>query len=83
MADERKSQRIRKQDCRIDWAHYPAEDENGNPYTAHTNNEVPFCLVTPEKIRIKDGGRLSDVAPTILKLLNIEKPKLMTGEALF
>ena len=59
------------------------KDENGNPYTAHTNNEVPFCLVTPEKIRIKDGGRLSDVAPTILKLLNIEKPKLMTGEALF
>ena len=30
MNEERKPQRIRKQDCRIDWAHYPAEDENGN-----------------------------------------------------
>lgn len=31
MNEERKPQRIRKQDCRIDWAHYPEEDENGNP----------------------------------------------------
>ena len=55
------------------------KDENGNPYTAHTNNPVPFCLVTPEKLRLKEGGRLCDVAPTILKLMGIEKPKEMTG----
>ena len=55
------------------------KDENGNPYTAHTSNPVPFCLVTPEKYKIKEGGRLCDVAPTILKLMGIEQPKLMTG----
>lgn len=58
------------------------KDENGNPYTAHTNNPVPFCLVTKEKYRLKEGGRLCDVAPTILKLMNIEKPVEMTGEVL-
>ena len=55
------------------------KDENGNPYTAHTNNPVPFCLVTPEKYKLKEGGRLCDVAPTILKLMGIKKPELMTG----
>lgn len=55
------------------------KDENGNPYTAHTNNPVPFCLVTPEKYKLKAGGRLCDVAPTILKLMGIKKPELMTG----
>ena len=55
------------------------KDENGNPYTAHTSNPVPFCLVNPLKYKIKEGGRLCDVAPTILKLMGIEQPKLMTG----
>ncbi|MBQ2205155.1 MAG: 2,3-bisphosphoglycerate-independent phosphoglycerate mutase, partial [Lachnospiraceae bacterium] len=58
------------------------KDENGKPYTAHTNNAVPFCLVTPENYKLKNGGRLCDVAPTILKLMGIEKPKLMTGDSL-
>ena len=55
------------------------KDEKGNPYTAHTNNPVPFCLVTPEHYKLKEGGRLCDVAPTILKLMGIEKPEEMTG----
>ena len=58
------------------------KDEKGNPYTAHTNNPVPFCLVTKEKVRLKEGGRLCDVAPTILKLMNIDKPEEMTGNTL-
>ena len=58
------------------------KDENGNPYTAHTNNPVPFCLVTKEKYKLKEGGRLCDVAPTILKLMNINKPEEMTGISL-
>ena len=58
------------------------KDENGNPYTAHTNNPVPFCLVTHEKYKLKDGGRLCDVAPTILKLMGLSKPALMTGNSL-
>ena len=55
------------------------KDDKGTPYTAHTNNPVPFCLVTEEKYKLKEGGRLCDVAPTILKLMNISKPELMTG----
>ena len=58
------------------------KDENGVPYTAHTSNPVPFCLVTKEKYKLKEGGRLCDVAPTILKLMNIDKPELMTGQSL-
>lgn len=58
------------------------KDEAGNLYTAHTNNPVPFCLVTPEKYKLKTGGRLCDVAPTILDLMHIEKPIEMTGESL-
>lgn len=58
------------------------KDENGNPYTAHTSNPVPFCLITKEKYKLKEGGRLCDVAPTILKLMGIEQPKLMTGVSL-
>ncbi len=55
------------------------KDETGNPYTAHTNNPVPFCLVTKERYKLKEGGRLCDVAPTILKLMGVEKPVEMTG----
>lgn len=55
------------------------KDENGNPYTAHTSNPVPFCLVTKEGYKLKECGRLCDVAPTILKLMGIDKPPEMTG----
>ena len=55
------------------------KDDKGNPYTAHTNNPVPFCLVTKEKLKLKEGGRLCDVAPTILKLMGVKKPEEMTG----
>lgn len=60
-------------------------DEKGEPMTAHTTNLVPFILVS-QKNRdavLKDGGRLCDVAPTMLKLLGIKKPQEMTGAALY
>lgn len=57
-------------------------DEKGNIVTAHTNNPVPFCLVSPEKYKLKEGGRLCDVAPTLLELMSINKPNEMTGESL-
>ena len=41
-----------------------------------------ICLVTPEKYKLKEGGRLCDVAPTILKLMGIAKPEEMTGISL-
>lgn len=57
--------------------------EAGKPHGAHTANLVPFILIDPEgrEAKLRDG-RLGDVAPTLLKLLNIEKPAGMSGESL-
>lgn len=55
-------------------------DENGNVFTAHTTNQVPLILFGAD-YKLEDGN-LSDIAPTILKLMNIEKPKEMTGKSL-
>lgn len=57
------------------------------PMTAHTTNPVPFILVAPESsphrnVELRDGGRLADVAPTILELLHISPPAEMTGVSL-
>jgi 2,3-bisphosphoglycerate-independent phosphoglycerate mutase len=53
------------------------------PHTAHTCDRVPFMLVSDIKdIELRNNGILADIAPTMLKLLEIEKPKEMTGEAL-
>ena len=54
----------------------------GEPHTAHTLNLVPVFLVSHKKnIKLKDG-RLADVAPTILDLMNLSKPNEMTGNSL-
>ena len=57
------------------------------PMTAHTTNPVPFVLVTPEDsdtrhVSLRDGGRLADVAPTVLQLMGIDRPEDMTGRSL-
>lgn len=52
-------------------------DKNGRPHTYHTTNKVPF-IVCDKKYQVKDG-ELSDIAPSILNILNIEIPKEMTG----
>jgi 2,3-bisphosphoglycerate-independent phosphoglycerate mutase len=54
---------------------------DGSPNTAHTTNPVPIILVDPELKNIKDGV-LGDIAPTILELMGIEKPAVMTGRSL-
>lgn len=54
---------------------------DGSPNTAHTTNPVPFILVDKDQIAIHDGV-LGDIAPTILALMGIEKPKVMTGNSL-
>ncbi|MGX6970230.1 2,3-bisphosphoglycerate-independent phosphoglycerate mutase [Vagococcus bubulae] len=53
----------------------------GNPHTAHTTVPVPV-IVTKAGATLRDGGRLADVAPTMLDLLGIKKPEEMTGESL-
>lgn len=56
-------------------------DEKGNPFTAHTTNLVPCCVIGYECM-LKKYGTLADVAPTILEILNIKKPTNMTGKSL-
>jgi len=59
------------------------DPETGGPHTAHTNNPVPFILCDPEfKGRLREGGALEDIAPTILALLGLEQPAEMTGRNL-
>ena len=56
----------------------------GSPHTAHTTNPVPFHLIDEELIglKLREGGALEDVAPTMLALLGLEKPVEMTGRDL-
>ncbi len=68
-------------DCIITADHGNAElmlDENGKPVTSHTTNPVPIWLVSEKHKNINlSNGKLSNVAPTVLKLLEIEIPKVM------
>lgn len=59
-------------------------DEQGEPHTAHTCNPVWLILVDDRRkgVTLKEGGKLADIAPTMLKLLRIPQPKEMTGESL-
>jgi 2,3-bisphosphoglycerate-independent phosphoglycerate mutase len=66
-------------------------DENHKPWTAHTTNPVPFILVEGEKLKVpghgakvtlREDGRLSDIAPTILDILNLPQPSEMTGRSM-
>lgn len=58
-------------------------NEDGSPNTAHTKNLVPYFIIDNEwKGKLK-SGKLGDVAPTLLSLMNIKRPKEMTGEILF
>jgi 2,3-bisphosphoglycerate-independent phosphoglycerate mutase len=64
---------------------------DGRPWTAHTTNPVPVILVEGEKrkidghgndVRMRDGGGLADIAPTLLQILGLPKPARMSGESL-
>jgi 2,3-bisphosphoglycerate-independent phosphoglycerate mutase len=57
------------------------EDDGVSPHTAHTSNPVPLVL-TQAGMRLRAGGELSDLAPTILDLLDREPPVAMTGASL-
>lgn len=57
--------------------------ETGAPWTAHTTNPVPFVIVNAEGCKgIREGGRLADIAPTLLDMMGLEQPKEMTGKSL-
>ena len=58
--------------------------DTGEMYTEHTSNPVPFVIIDPRKRNLKlKRGKLGDIAPTILKLMGIRKPKEMKGKTLF
>ena len=56
-------------------------DEDGAPFTAHTTNPVPFCVVG-YPCELRDGGRLADIAPTMLKIMDIPQPAEMDGTSI-
>ncbi|MCF0229316.1 MAG: 2,3-bisphosphoglycerate-independent phosphoglycerate mutase [Parasporobacterium sp.] len=57
--------------------------KTGEAWTAHTTNPVPFILINaPEGWSLKEGGRLCDIAPTLLELLKLPQPEEMTGISL-
>ncbi len=59
------------------------DPETGGPHTAHTINLVPAVLVGGDtSTTLRDGGRLADLAPTLLDLMQLDKPAEMTGESL-
>lgn len=57
--------------------------ETDAPFTAHTTNDVPFILVNADPSwKLKEGGRLADIVPTLIDMMGMEKPAEMTGESL-
>ncbi|RLC46429.1 MAG: 2,3-bisphosphoglycerate-independent phosphoglycerate mutase [Candidatus Cloacimonadota bacterium] len=60
-------------------------DENGNPMTAHTTNKVPFIISSDKchcKRKLRENGILADIIPSLLEIMNIDKPEEMTGKSL-
>ena len=57
--------------------------ENGEPFTAHTINHVPFILVNYDsEYTLKEGGCLADIIPTLIETMGMEQPSQMTGKSL-
>ena len=56
-------------------------EADGSPFTAHTTNPVPF-VVCGYDCELREGGKLCDIAPTMLKIMGLEQPAEMTGESI-
>lgn len=56
-------------------------DSDGSPFTAHTTNPVPFCVIG-YPCELRKGGKLADIAPTMLQILGLPQPKEMDGVTL-
>lgn len=55
----------------------------GDPFTAHTTNPVPFILVNADpSYKLREGGALCDIAPTLIELMGMKQPEAMTGKSL-
>ncbi|GIX38129.1 MAG: 2,3-bisphosphoglycerate-independent phosphoglycerate mutase [Silanimonas sp.] len=58
------------------------DPETGQPHTAHTVGPVPFVYLGGPERRLREGGALRDIAPTVLELLGLPKPAAMSGQSL-
>ena len=59
------------------------DEETGEPFTAHTINPVPFILVNADpSYKLREGGCLADIVPTLIELMGMEQPVEMTGNSL-
>ena len=58
------------------------KEEDGSPFTAHTTNKVPFIAVNCGDVELREGGKLSDIVPTMLKVMNLPQPEEMTGTSI-
>ena len=57
--------------------------ETGEPHTAHTTNPVPFILVNADPgWKLREGGCLADIAPTLIEIMGLKQPAEMTGKSL-
>ncbi len=56
-------------------------EEDGKPFTAHTTNPVPFCVIGYD-CKLREGGVLADIAPTMLKIMGLPQPEEMTGKSI-
>ena len=58
-------------------------DRDGTPFTAHTTNPVPFCVVGYDECKeLRAGGVLADIAPTMLDIMGLPQPEEMTGKSM-
>lgn len=57
-------------------------EPDGSPNTAHTTNPVPFVIVGTGELKLRSGGKLADIAPTLLELMGLPAPAEMTGKSL-
>ena len=57
-------------------------EPDGSPFTAHTTNPVPFLVFGVPGAKLREGGRLADIAPTMLKVMGLEQPAEMTGKSI-
>ncbi len=58
------------------------DPKDGEPFTAHTTYPVPFIVMGAGDVKLREGGCLADIAPTMLKLLELPQPEEMTGKSI-
>ena len=58
------------------------KNPDGSPFTAHTTNVVPFAVIGAGDVKLREGGCLADIAPTMLPYIGLPVPEEMTGKSI-